>query len=370
MRQLAIKPVLHLYHNCVDFITDFAVGKGDLVLTNKLIYKPYFGELNIGADVVFQEQYGQGEPTDEMAEAILADLSGSYRRVIAIGGGTVIDLAKLFAIRDASPVLDLFDRKRDLVRDKELVLVPTTCGTGSEMTNVSILDSTTRRTKMRLATEELFADDAVLIPQLLEGLPYRVFAAGSIDALIHAVEAFVSPRASPYTRLFAKEAITIIIRGYRTLARDGEIARVPLLEDFLFASNYAGISFGNAGAGAVHALSAPLGSAFQIPHGEANYALFTSVFAAYLGKKNSGSIARLGSILSAALGCDAKDTHASLVSLLEKILPLKPLREYGVVAADLPGFTAEVVSTQCRLLENGFVTLSEEDVLGVYRACL
>lgn len=74
MRQLMIKPVLYSYDNCKAFITEFGIGKGDLILTNKFIYKPYFGELDIEADVLYQEKYGTGEPSDEMAEAIYADM--------------------------------------------------------------------------------------------------------------------------------------------------------------------------------------------------------------------------------------------------------------------------------------------------------
>lgn len=265
-------------------------------------------------------------------------------------------------------MLDLFDRKLEIIKDKELVLVPTTCGTGSEVTNISILELKTRHTKMGLAVEELYADSAVLIPQLLEGLPYKFFAACSIDALIHAVESYVSPKATPYTRLFAEKAIDIIIRGYREIAKDGEIARVPLLEDFLLASNYAGISFGNAGAGAVHAMSYPLGGTYHVAHGEANYVFFTKVFETYMGKQNGGAIARLNKILANAIGCDVKDVYPRLTQLLGKILPKKPLKEYGATEKDLVTFTDNVMTKQGRLMANNFVPLTADDVLGVYKA--
>lgn len=89
MRQLMVKPAIHAYDNCKDFVNAFAIGRGDVILTNKFIFGPYFGELDLEADVIFQEQYGMGEPSDEMAEAIYADMKGPYRRVIAIGGASI-----------------------------------------------------------------------------------------------------------------------------------------------------------------------------------------------------------------------------------------------------------------------------------------
>ncbi|MBR2881023.1 MAG: iron-containing alcohol dehydrogenase, partial [Prevotella sp.] len=98
-------------------------------------------------------------------------------------------------------------------------------------------------------------------------------ATSSVDALIHAVESFLSPKASPFTDLFGAKAIEMIMKGYaKIIERGGNTKenRADLLKDFAIASNYAGIAFGNAGCGAVHALSYAHGGAFHIPHGEAN----------------------------------------------------------------------------------------------------
>ena len=88
MKQLMIKPAIYKYEKAGDFAEEFALGKGDLVITNEYIYEPYFGGLNLGCDVLFQEKYGAGEPSDDMAEAMYRDMKGSHRRIIAIGGGT------------------------------------------------------------------------------------------------------------------------------------------------------------------------------------------------------------------------------------------------------------------------------------------
>ena len=367
MRQLLIKPVMHKYDKCAEFAKEFEIGKGDLVITNEWIYKPFFGPLSLECDVLLQEKYGSGEPSDEMAEAIYADIDRSCKRIIAIGGGTVIDLAKLYALKNVSPVTDLFDRKLEFVKDKELVLVPTTCGTGSEVTNISILEFKQRQTKFGLAVDEIFADSAVMIPELLAGLPYQFFAASSIDALIHAVESVVSPKANLYTKMFAFEAIRMIISGYQEMEKNGIEARIPLLEDFLIASNLAGIAFANAGVGAVHAMSYPLGGKYHIPHGEVNYALFTGVFDAYMSISSDGAIAELNAVLAEALGCAVGDVYKALAKLLNVILPLKRLREYGVTDQDIIDFTANVMEKQGRLTANNYVPLDAARVTAIYK---
>ena len=259
MKMLSIKPTIYKFKTAEEFAAEFKIGVGDLVITNEYIYQPFFGKLNLGCDVLYQEKYGAGEPSDDMAEAMYKDIKGDHKRVIAIGGGTVIDISKLFALKTVSPILDLYDGKTEIVKDKELVLVPTTCGTGSEVTNIAILALNSRGTKKGLAVDEMYADSAVLVPELLNGLPFRFFATSSIDALIHAVESSLSPKGNEMTRMFGYKAIDMILHGYKKIAADGPEARMPLLEDFLMASLYAGIAFGNAGCAAVHAMSYPLG---------------------------------------------------------------------------------------------------------------
>ena len=214
MEQIIFKPSLYKYGTCREFAEGFQLKETDLILTNEYIYPPHFGELELPCHVVYQEKYGMGEPSDVMAEAILKDISGlHYERIIAIGGGTIIDLAKVFAVADTQDMDELYARMPALNKAHELVIIPTTCGTGSEVTNISILTRTRLGTKMGLVGPAMYADAAVLIPQLLEGLPFGVFATSSIDALVHAVESSLSPKATPYTKLFGYKAIEMLIRG-------------------------------------------------------------------------------------------------------------------------------------------------------------
>lgn len=368
MVEVILRPRLHMFKNCKAFVSEFQPGEGDLILTNKYIYQPYFGDMGLNVPTIFQEDYGLGEPTDVMVEAIVREAAryGS-KRVIAIGGGTVIDIAKVLAVSGVEPVDALYGKAPNLVKLRDLLIIPTTCGTGSEVTNISILNRTRLGTKMGLVSQAMYADDAVLIPELLEGLPFAVFATSSIDALVHAVESSLSPKATPYTKLFGYQAIEIIIKGYQTIAAKGEQARIPLLEDFLIASNYAGIAFGTAGCAAVHALSYPLGGKYHVAHGESNYAMFTGVLNNYLELKQDGEIAVMNSFLARLLHCGEMEVYKNLEKLLNQILTKKPLHEYGVTQTDLRDFTDSVMTSQGRLMANNFVPLNAERVYKIYR---
>lgn len=371
MQQLMIRPTIHKFDTAKEFAESFAIGEGDLVLTNQYIYEPYFGSMNLGCDVIYQEKYGSGEPSDEMAEAIYHDIyadgKAAPKRIIAIGGGTIIDLAKLYALKQTTPILDLYDGKIPVEKDKELILVPTTCGTGSEVTNISILALKSRGTKKGLANDAMYADAAVLVPQLLEGLPDYVFATSSIDALIHAIESSLSPKGNVYTRMFGYKAIEMILNGYKVIRDEGMEARKPLLSDFMIASNYAGIAFGNAGCAAVHALSYPLGATYHVAHGESNYAMFTGVMKNYMELKMDGEIAKLNRFLADILECPVRYVYEELEKLLNVLIPKKALHEYGVTEEELSEFADSVMENQGRLMANNFVELDRERVYKIYK---
>lgn len=368
MKEIIWKPELHRFSSCKEFVEEFRLGASDLILTNEYIYQPYFRAMNLECAVLYQEQYGMGEPTDVMAEAILRDAAATgCNRVVAIGGGTVIDIAKVLAVGGGESIDELYGMAPELPKRRELVLIPTTCGTGSEVTNISIMARTRIGTKLGLVSPAMYADYAVLIPQLLEGLPFKVFAASSIDALVHAVESALSPKATPYTKLFGYKAIEMIIRGYQTIAKKGPESRFSLLNDFLLASNYAGLAFGTAGCAAVHATSYPLGGKYHVAHGESNYAMFTGVLKNYMELRRDGEIAVLNQYLADLLGCMTNVVYDELEKLLDQILPKRPLREYGVTREDLPVFAHSVVTEQGRLMANNFVPLDEARVLKIYQ---
>lgn len=368
MEQIIFKPSLYKYGTCREFAEGFQLKETDLILTNEYIYAPHFGELDLPCHVVYQEKYGMGEPSDVMAEAILKDISGlHYERIIAIGGGTIIDLAKVFAVADTQDMDELYARMPALNKAHELVIIPTTCGTGSEVTNIAVLNRTRMGTKMGMVAPTMYADYAVLIPELLEGLPLKVFATSSIDALVHAVESALSPKATAYTKLFSYKAIEMIVRGYQHIAANGADSRKALMDDFLTASNFAGLAFGTAGCGTVHAMAYPLGGQYHVAHGESNYAIFTGVMKEYMRHKADGEISVMNAYLAGLLGCGADVVYETLEDLLNKILPKKALREYGTKRENLPEWAKSVIDNQQRLLKNSFIPMTEELVLKIYQ---
>lgn len=368
MKEFFVKPAIKQFETVQEFCDDYNITKGDLVFVSGSTYERYFTEKINGAVIIDYRKYGSGEPTDSMVEGIYQDIRDvDYQRVFAIGGGTILDVAKLFSLKNISPVIDLYDKKIDVIREKELILVPTTCGTGSEVTNISILELTAKNTKMGLAVDELYANDAVLIPELLESLPFQFFATSSIDALIHAIESYTSPKANSFTKIFSLKAMKMILEAYKIIAKDGEEARKALMGDVLTASTYAGIAFGNAGCAAVHAMSYPLGAAYHVPHGEANYAMFTGVYKMYQNIKPEGSIIELNYYLAEILECAPENVYDAIEILLNHMILKKPLRKYGVTENELRDFTKVVMTQQGRLMANNYVEFDENTVYEIYK---
>lgn len=348
-----------------DFCNEFQLNENDLIITNKFFITGHLVN-KFGCHVVFQEEYGTGEPSDTMIDSIFEDIKGfNYHRVIGIGGGTILDIAKLFAINLKSPVSDLFQGKVIPEKRKALILIPTTCGTGSEVTNISIIKLNSLHTKLGLSDKSLFADDAVLIPELLKDLPQYVFATSSIDAFIHSVESFLSPKASGISEIFSEKAITEILQGYIELNKNNDTG---VYKKFLSASCYAGIAFGTAGCGAVHALSYPIGANYAVPHGEANYSVFLSVMRKYQELNPNGKIIRLKTLISQILKCHLYNAFNETEKLLNKQLEHKKLNCYGIKKEELYDFSDSVLKNQARLLNNNYTNLSRQDILEIYQS--
>lgn len=362
-----IVPKISLYETYDQFAAAFKLNDKDLVLTNEFIYSAGMKSAYYTGAMVFQERFGVGEPSDRMMDALRLEASRyQYDRIIAVGGGTVIDMAKLLALGGKGPTLQYFTGEIAPRKEKELIIIPTTCGTGSEMTNISILEIKEQNTKKGLANDALYADHAVLIPELLNSLPYKVFATSSIDALIHAAESFVAPESTQLSEVFSSNAIEMIIRGYKKIAAEGPDERKSLIKDFLLASTYAGIAFGNTGVGAVHAMSYPLGGVYHVPHGEANQQFFTIVFKAYKKARPQGKIAELESLLARLLEVPSNEVWDALDNLLEMILPRKPLQDYGMKEDEVVTFADSVIENQQRLLKNNYTALSRKQMIDIY----
>ena len=370
MLALRVVPKIYYFDTFKQFNDEFQLGKKDLLITNEWIYNPYVAPLGIDTNVMYQEKYGKGEPSDEMIDAMALEMKKyDFDRIVAFGGGTIVDICKILALDIPEKSVDLFTGAVPPKKIKKLVVVPTTCGTGSEVTNVAIAELKSLHVKKGLAVEETYADAAVLVPETLNGLPDYVFATSSIDALIHAIESYLSPKASPFTEMYSLAAIQMIMDGYKKILATGKsdaAARAPYLKDFAIASNYAGIAFGNAGCAAVHGLSYSIGGAFHVPHGEANYQFFTEVFKMYMRKAPDGKIAKANQIFADILGCDVNVVYDELEKFLGQIMVKKPLRDYGMTEAQIDEFAKSTVDNQQRLLGNNYIFLTDEEIREIF----
>ena len=361
------------------FVSQEKVNKDDLIITSERTYKHFIEPMKLDAQVIYREKYGTGEPTDEMVDAILSDLkTKTFERVIAIGGGTIIDISKVIAVSKADDCVDdLYDCSEKLKKIHPLIIIPTTCGTGSEVTNISVINRVRKGVKMGLASEAMYADKAVLIMEMLDSLPYKIFATSSIDAMVHSVESFLSPNGCSISYMFSKEALKKIIIAWKKTMDCGNKSEANEMytnenwkkyaADFLIASNWAGIGFGYAGCAAVHACAYPLGSVYHIPHGQSNQLMFEAVMRKYKEIQPCGRINELESIIADCLGTKVDEAMEALYSLMNKILQCKPLHEFGVKEDDLTVFAANVIKTQQRLLKNNYAQLTEEQILEIYK---
>lgn len=368
MRLFQQRAEIQTYQTAQEFVEEFKIGKGDFVLASKSIYQTYFEKLCPEAEVRFKSDYGNGEPTDVMLDGLLADFRKlDCGRIFAIGGGAVIDMAKILVLDTEADAADIFQRKTPFKKVRELIAVPTTCGAGSEVSNVSIAELTKLETKMGIAENVLYADYAVLIPQLLENLPYQFFATSAIDALIHAIESYVSPKACTYTEMFSKQAIAMILKGFRQIAEHGKEARMEYLGEFLSASTMAGIAFGNAGTGAVHAMSYPLSGKYHVAHGEANYQFLAAVFKKYKELEPEGKIREISAFLAEQLSCDTENVYEELERLLDQIIGRRALHEYGMTEEEIAVFPESVIAGQQRLLNQSYVKFDAKIMEEIYR---
>lgn len=358
---------IQIFSTAKNFVTEFEICETDFILASQSIFEVYFEKLELKAQVVYKSKYGQGEPTDNMMDELMADFKQTNcSRIIAIGGGSVIDMAKLLVVRASGSARAMFEKNVPIEKVREFIAIPTTCGAGSEVSNVTIAEISELHTKMGLADDALYADYAVLIPELLKELPYEFFATSAIDAFIHAIESYVSPRATMYTEMFSEKAIQIIVNGFQSIVTYGEAYRYQLLDSFLIASNMAGVSFGNAGTGAVHAMSYPLSGVYHVTHGEANYQFFTEVFKEYSRRNPEGKLRKMNQMLADILKCEVDNVYIKLDELLGQIIPKKPLHEYGMKETEIITFADSVLESQQRLLQQSYVPFSRDQMIEIY----
>ena len=363
-----VKPIILEFSNVDEFLEHFPPGANHLLLTNRYLFDRYF-DRGFPWEVLIYEDYGLGEPSDLLVDAMLTDIAGKdIQRVVAIGGGSVLDVAKLLCVKGARSVRDIFDDLIPLTREREMILVPTTCGTGCEMTCVSVVDYSERNSKIGKRIEANFADYAVLIPTFLEGLPEAPFLYSSVDALIHALEIYLAPGVSHFSAVYCEEAIRVITGLYRRLSVEGIDRRAAYLSDFLRASCYAGIALSNTVCGAVHALAMVFGSMYHASHGESNYLFLFAALEKYARLCPEGKINAAAELVADASDRDPFEAFTTLRKLLGGLFPRKSLLEYGLKPDDMGELADRVLATQQRLLVNSYTPLGREDLLDIIDA--
>jgi len=367
MRLFEQKTEILKFDSLSNCIIELDFDEKDIILTSHGMYRRSLEGLIVKVPVLYHDDYGKGEPTDIKINNIINDSKKyEFNRVVAIGGGTVMDIAKFLVLEGLDDCNNAFERKIDFVKSKQLICIPTTCGTGSEVTSFTVAEITSKKTKMGLGDPALIPDIAVIIPEVLKDLPYNSFMHSAIDALIHAMESYLSPKATAFTELYSLKAIEMILDVFNLMAEKGVEYNLDYLEEMLTASTFAGIAFGNAGVGAVHALSYPLSGKYHVPHGEANYQFFTEVFKIYESKNPTGKIKKLCTHIHKVLVTHNDDIFDDLENLLDKLIDKPALRDYGMMEDEVAGFSRMVLDTQQRLLNNNYIELNYEDIYSIY----
>lgn len=338
----------------------------DLVITSNSQMKKIEETNALGkAALLNMDAYGTKEPKEEWVDEILKEANAyPYERIIAIGGGAVIDVSKLCVFGDGRTVQELYNDKEKLRKTRELIAMPTTCGTGSEITNVSVVEFPSLHSKLGLQMDALFPDKAILIEELLISLPYKTFALTSIDALAHAIEALLSPKANPYTDMYAKSAILGILENLQEVKGTQKLPQA--LQKSLICANMAGIAFSIAGCATMHALSFPLGTNCQLAHGEAVYAVFAQTLRYY--EKKHIPLCKLENVLKSLP--EGPSSILGLQELLSEIYPCPDFKALGIHEGICDTWAVSVYEKQQRLLVNSPCVLSSGDLAAIYKSCI
>ena len=307
----------------------------------------------------------EADPSAATVEAaVAAGRAAACASVVGFGGGSPMDVAKLAAylIGSGDRLDAIYGVNQAHGKRLPLVLVPTTAGTGSEATAISIV-TVGLSEKKGVVAAALVADVALLDPGLTLGLPAHVTAATGIDAMVHAIEAYTSARLkNPISDALAREALRML--GANLLKACKTPTDIGARSAMLLGSHLAGVAFSNAPVGGVHALAYPLGGHFHVPHGASNALMLRQVL-----RHNLSGASHLYAELAGLLG--AGPTADAFIAALEKLmlgtgLPLR-LRDYGVTIAHLPMLADEAMKQQ-RLLVNNPVPITGQDALTLYQS--
>lgn len=290
--------------------------------------------------------------------------------VVGMGGGSSMDVAKLLAVLLGTdqPLQEMYGIGNIQGNRLPLVQIPTTAGTGSEVTPVSIV-TTGASTKSGVVSPTLYADVAILDATLTLQLPAAATAATGIDAMVHAIEAFTSKRLkNPISDMLATKALALLSQNLLSACSDG--SNLAAREAMLLGAMLAGQAFANAPVAAVHALAYPIGGLFHVPHGLSNSLVLPHVlrFNAPAAHTQYAELADI--IVPGCQGSSEAKTQAlieHLVATIKATAIERSLRQVGVQASDLRAMAQDAMK-QTRLLGNNPREVTEDDAYAIYSA--
>jgi alcohol dehydrogenase len=276
--------------------------------------------------------------------------------VLATNGGSIKDYAGIELIPQ---------------RGIPTILIPTTSGTGSEVTQNAIFAFKEEQVKKGVVSQYLLPRVAIVDPKLTLSCPPHITAATGVDALVHAVESFTALKATPHTDIYALEAIRLISANLRTAVANG--SDLEAREKMAMGSFFAGVSLANAGVGAVHALAYPLGGKFHVSHGVSNALLFAPVIE-FNCVSNLAKFARVAEAMGEPVaGKSLREAAMLVVKAIKELVAdvgiPQSLRDVGVSESDIEFLTLSA-EKQSRLLSNNPRVITREDIKNIYLKAL
>lgn len=320
----------------------------------------------------------QPEPTYMAVQALIDQFKADGADlIVACGGGSVMDAAKLASVlvTDEYGVKELLDNPGMAKKCVPIVLIPTTAGTGAEVTPNAIVAVPEKELKVGIVNENMIADYVILDARMIKNLPLGIAAATGVDALAHAIECFTSNKANPFSDTFALEALDLILENILPACTDSEAMEAK--NKMQIAAFYAGIAITASGTTGVHALSYPLGGKYHVPHGISNAVLLVPVM-----KFNMGCEAFANRLALAYDRCAhdgsacrsvAEKTNwiiAKMDDIVTKLqIPESFKAKYTIPQQDLDGLVAAGMQVT-RLLVNNMREITPDDARAIYQTIM
>lgn len=315
----------------------------------------------------------QADPPEAVVLQAVADAQANDTDlVIGLGGGSSMDVAKLIAVlvgseQDLKSMYGIGNVKGSRL---PLVQIPTTAGTGSEVTPISIV-TTGATTKMGVVSPQLYADLAILDAELTIGLPAKVTAATGIDAMVHAIEAYTTKlKKNPLSDMLARQALMLLSNNIIAACEDGK--NLAVRQAMLLGAMLAGQSFANAPCAAVHALAYPIGGIFHVPHGLSNSLVLPHVLR-FNAPNAATHYAELAEIVAPGVNGSVEARTQALIDRMDEIARRTgietQLRQVGIAESDLDRL-ADDAMLQTRLLTNNPREVTRADARAIYAAAL